>query len=240
MHGTFKNTCIFATYAHWCAKTPEKIRENHARVHSKSLWAHLHVQKHCTGALKVTLGSQGRSKTPRNSRKASAGALQVIWGSFAHSKTLHWCTQSHFGLTQAVTQAIILLVNMHAFCMGPQKTHVFLLPVHMGPSKTRLFSLLLRIGAYDFVCGALLCSIMHVFCMGPQNTCVCSLLCVFVATVLFVGRGFAPKHEYMIHGTHKNTCIFSVFCVLVYTLLTHMHTKGNFRTRVDGKAASRL
>ena len=41
--------------------------------------------------------------------------------------------------------------------------------------------------------------------------------CVLVATLLFVGRGFAPKYAYIPHGTLNNTLVFSTFaywCVL--------------------------
>ena len=57
LRGTLKNTCVFATYAHWYVKTLEKTRENRARVHSSHFGPHLCAQKHCAGALKVTLGS---------------------------------------------------------------------------------------------------------------------------------------------------------------------------------------
>jgi len=122
LHGTLKNTCVFATYARWCAKTLEKTRENHARVHSKSLWAHLRVQKHCAGALKVTLGSQGWSKTPRKLKKTMHRGTQSHLGfSCAFKNTAQVHLKLHFGLTQAV----ILLINMDTFCMGPSKTQVF-------------------------------------------------------------------------------------------------------------------
>ena len=65
---------------------------------------------------------------------------------------------------------------------------------------------------------------------GALKTHACfNYLFVFVATVLFVGRGFAPKYVYILHGTLKNTCVFSTFaywCILFrlwgLALLTNM------------------
>jgi len=107
--------------------------------------------------------------------------------------------------------------------MGPSKTRVFLLLRHMGP-------LLLRIGAYDFVCGALLCSIMHTFRMGPSEhtrvliTCLHSwqLFCLWGVALL--------PNMYMFCIGHSNTRVcFSIFayrCILFrlwgLALLTNM------------------
>jgi len=169
--------------------------KNTAQVHSKSLWAHKGGQKH-----------------RENSRKPCAGALRIISGSFARSETLHRCIQSHFGITQAV----ILLVDMHTFCMGPSKTRVFLLLMHMGPSKTLVFSLVLRIGAYDFVCGVL-CSIINIFCMGPSKHTRAFITFVYLWQLFCLwGVALLPNMHLFYMGPSKTMC-FQYFCVLVYT-----------------------
>ena len=136
--------------------------KNTAQVHSKSLWAHKGGQKH-----------------RENSRKPCAGALKVILGSLACSKTLRRCTQSHFGLTMAV----ILLVNMCTFCMGPSTTRVFLLLMHIGAQNT------------------------HVICIysawGIKDTCFCLLL-------LLTGCNISPWNTLLVF-MHENQLFYAIF-----------------------------
>ena len=99
----------------------------------------------------------------------------------------------------------------------------FLLLRHMGP-------LLLRIGAYDFVCGALLCSIMHIFRMGAsKHTCV--LITCLYSWQLFCLWGVAllPNMYIFYMGHSKTRVCFSTFaywCILFHlwglALLTNM------------------
>jgi len=251
LHGTLKNTCVFATYAHRCAKTLEKTRENHARVHSKSLLCSLVRSKTCAGALKATMGSQGQSKTPRKLEKTMRRCTQSHFGLICafkntaqvHSKSLSAHTGSHF----ARKYAYILHGTLNNTCVFATYSH--------GTLKNMcVFSLLLSIGAYDFVCGALVCSIMHIFCMGSSkhtrvfitlcisgNCFVCGAwpqiciystwdpekhvrfqyCCVFVYTFLSVGPCFAHKYANILHGTLEKVCSFNA-----------VHIHGGIQTSV--------
>ena len=162
-------------------------------MHSKSLWARLRVQKHCAGALKVTLGSQGQSKTPRKLEKI-----------------MRRCTQSHFGLTCAFKNTAQVYSKSLWAHKGSHFAYKYVYILHGTLKNTCVFAtyahrcakthLICIYSAWDHQTHAsfhYFCSLRakhhletRCFCLWTEATCFATLLKALVARVHAFGHLF--------------------------------------------------
>jgi len=101
------NLAVLHVYVHSITSVC-KVADNHAQVHSKSLWAHYGPQKHCAGVLNVTLSSVGRPKTLHRCTQRPFGPTRAIKNTAqVHSKSLwaHKGSQKHCAGAHDVTLA---------------------------------------------------------------------------------------------------------------------------------------